>query len=152
MCCKENIIKHAITNWNINVDYVLDMGCGNGVVTKFLFKHGAKEIDSSDPSDYAELKFIERFGKPCLRYSFEDIAAGTFPKKTYTLVVCSYSLHFYKSSLPAFLYRLRRLTSTLLIIGPEDRPVIESRYWHMVNEYQTRNEAKGRLFRAKWFM
>ncbi|MFZ8393417.1 hypothetical protein ACO1MB_14345, partial [Staphylococcus aureus] len=83
---------------------------------------------------------------------FEDIAAGTFPAKRYTLVVCSYSLHFYKSSMPAFLYRLRRLTSTLLVIGPGDKPTIESRYWYLSNEYKARNEAKGRLFREKWFV
>lgn len=149
---KEEIIRHAVANWNVDLGRVLDMGCGNGIVTKFLFKHGAVEVDSSDPSDYAEFKFRERFGRPCLRHSFEDIAAGTFPAKRYTLVVCSYSLHFYKSSMPAFLYRLRRLTSTLLVIGPGDKPTIESRYWYLSNEHKARNEAKGRLFREKWFV
>ncbi len=149
---KEEIIRHAIANWNIDLNHVLDMGCGSGIVTKILLKYGASEVDSSDPSDYAELKFAERFNKKCLRYSFEDIASGVFPKKTYTLVVCSYSLHFYKSSLQAFLYRLRRLTSTLLVIGPNNRPAIESRHWILTNEYQAKNQAKGRLFKMKWFM
>lgn len=149
---KEEIIQHAIKNWNIDLSCVLDIGCGSGIITKLLLKHGAKEVDSSDPADYAELKFVERFGKPCMRYSFENIANQTFPHKKYSLVVCSYSLHFYKSSLSEFLYNLRKFTSNFLVIGPNDKPIIETKYWHLVGEYQTRNQAKGRLFRTKWLL
>ena len=149
---KEEILSHAVGNWSVDLSSVLDMGCGSGIVTKLLLNHGAVEVDSSDPADYAEFKFKERFGRACLRYGFEDIAGGTFPPKKYTLVVCSYSLHFHKSSLSEFLYRLRRLTSTLLVIGPGDLPVIDSRYWYNAGEHQTKNHTKGRLFRAKWLM
>jgi SAM-dependent methyltransferase len=148
---KEEVIRQA-ANWNVDFRCVLDMGCGNGIVTKLLLKHGALEVDSSDPSDDAYLRFTEKFGRPCLRYSFEDIAAGKFPKKTYSLVVCSYSLHFCKSSLVDFMCGLTKLTSTLLVIGPNGSPKIHSKYWRLDREQNVGSYAMGRLFRIKWIM
>lgn len=148
---KEEILKYALEHWGIDLSRVLDMGCGNGIMTKLLVKYGAGEIAAADASASAVERYVAATGRPCMTHSFEDIAEGRFPVRRYSLVVCSFSLHFLQPVyLPLFMAGLRRLTQTLLVIGPTDRPTIPlQNQWVLAGEHQTKNEARGRLFRTK---
>lgn len=147
---KEELLQHALKNWGLDLTRCLDMGCGSGLMTKYLFKYGAVEVDSSDPGDFAAEKFEATFGRSCLRYGFEHVADGSFPGGRYTLVVCAYSMHFMKKALvPAFMAGAVKLTDTLLVISPRDKPVIDSPDWLPAREYQARSRAMVRLFVTK---
>lgn len=147
---KEKLLQYALKHWGLDLTRCLDMGCGSGLMTKYLFKYGAGEVDSSDPGDFAAGNFEKEFGRSCLRYGFEHVAGGSFPGRDYTLVVCAYSMHFMKKSLmPAFMAGAVKLTNTLLVISPRDKPVIDSPDWLQAREFQSRSRAMVRLFTTK---
>lgn len=112
-------------------DGVLDLGCGTGLVTKWLLSKGYDNITGCDP--YLNTQYQLETGRPCLDFSFEDIANGELFTRQ-SLVICSFSLHLCPESfLHNCLYNLNLNSEQLLIISPHKRPDCHG-VWHLQKE------------------
>lgn len=67
----------------------------------------------------------------------------------FSLIICSYAMRLLHSSmLPNLLYQLSRLSSTLLIISPHNRPKIKPEFeWKNIGEIRE-GKAKARLYQT----
>lgn len=109
----------------------LDLGAGDGLVSRELIESNCNKVEGCDP--YLFNLYRDNIGRECLKYSFEDIAMGKLTKK-YDIVICSYSLHLAQLSyLPNILYCLARISDRLIILTPHKRPVIKD-YWRLAYE------------------
>jgi ubiquinone/menaquinone biosynthesis C-methylase UbiE len=151
---REEVIRHAARNWQLDFSNVCDLACGDGRITSFLLAFGlAVNVEGVDHARDSCLDYEKKTGRPCLNLKFEDIAAGSFPQRKYSLVICSFGLHFLDPDLiPGFLRGLTRYTSTFLLIGPGWQKPIPLDHWAKVEEYVASNGTPGRLFRRKTWM
>lgn len=99
---------------------VLDLCCGNGLVTRTLEERGYCRTVGCDPFLYRQ--YVWRTECPCLKYDFKDIAKGKLSGK-YNFIICSYGLHLCERSLlPFVFYQLARISAFLIVISPNKRP------------------------------
>lgn len=139
-------LTRCASQWQLDLSHVLDLACGSGEVTLILQSLGAQRVDGADP--FTADAYRRRTGQPALEVSFEQIAAGTLAERRYSLIVCSYALHLLEPSrLPALLLELAHSTSSLLILSPHKRPVIDAAWgWKLEAElYEER--VRARLFK-----
>ena len=151
---RECVIKYAATNWDLDFSYVLDLACGEGTITEILISMGyATNIEGVDICEECLIKYTAKFERPALKYSFADIVEGRFPQKKYSLIVCSYGLHFCDSKqLPDLLKSLSRLSTTLLVIGYCTTPAIPETDWRLTKTFFMNDGSKGRLYKRKLWM
>jgi hypothetical protein len=110
-------------NHNIpDLNNVLDLSCGDGLVTKTLVSLGYEGIEGSDP--YLYDRYRRETGKICHELSFTDIVKSGLANK-YSSIICSFALHLCdKSMLPNLVWRLSQATNQLVIISPSKFPNI----------------------------
>ncbi|CAK0809169.1 unnamed protein product [Prorocentrum cordatum] len=117
---------------------VHDLACGSGEASvAFGCWRGSAgcALDASDP--YTHAAFENRLGRPCRRWSFEDVAAGVLEEEQpYDLVLASFCLHLLeKSYLHTTLAALARSCRLLAVATPHKRPDIEgSTGWRLRSE------------------
>jgi len=110
--------------WKLDLTNSLDLCCGSGEITSLLDCN-----EGCDPYTYQS--YINNTGKPCMRFSFDDIMHGNLTKQ-YNTIVCSYALHLAdKSKLPQIIYQLSRICNNFLLISPNKKPEIHED-WGMV--------------------
>lgn len=125
----QSLIKSSLSKINYG-DNVLDLCCGNGLVTKILNNH-VRNIYGNDP--FMKKQYIEQTGKKCFDYNFTQLSTTTNLPKVDT-IVCSFSLHLCeKSLLPNVLYNLSLIANKLIIITPNKKPEINL-FWTLENE------------------
>lgn len=105
---------------------VLDLACGNGMVSNILKKCGISNIEGADK--YMYNRYINETGFLCYPFSFEDIADfNCIFEKQYNVIICSYAFDLvpesYKNKL---LYSLSTYTDTLILIRPNSHVVPET--------------------------
>jgi SAM-dependent methyltransferase len=129
------VLRQAVTRWQLDLTTVLDLACGSGEVTLALRALGAGQIDGIDP--YTGAAYRARTGQPAAALRFEDIAAGAWQGHTYSLIVCSFALHLLPVSwLPAVLAQLRENADCLLLLTPHKRPIIRTEWgWRLHDEF-----------------
>ena len=129
----EKIIQSLIETSLTTVDYgnnVLDMCCGNGLVTK-IFNHHVKNIYGNDP--FMKKQYVEQTRKKCFDYDFTQLSQNANLPKVDT-IVCSFALHLCeKSLLPNVLYNFSLIADKLIIITPNKKPEINL-FWTLENE------------------
>lgn len=129
----ETIIQSLIEASLYTVDYgdnVLDMCCGNGLITKIL-NHHVKNIYGNDP--FMQKQYIEQTEKNCFNYDFTQLSQNANLPKVDT-IVCSFALHLCeKSLLPNVLYNFSLIADKLIIITPNKKPEINL-FWTLENE------------------
>ena len=124
-------LGHAISNWFIPLDTVLDLACGSGEITSQILYY-TKNVVGVDP--YTFDAYYNRIGKYPLLYSFEDIANGIMKDHHFDIIICSFALHLIeKSRLPGVCYALSQISDKLLIITPNKKPTI-SWFWELKQE------------------
>lgn len=141
----ENPHKEFVNNCLMNSFYqyftedasVLDLACGNGLISNILKHCGVTNIEGSDK--YMHYRYTEETGFPCYPYSFEDISDfNCIFEKYYDVIICSYAFDLvpesYKEKL---LYSLSTYTDTLILIRPNSH-VIESSIWFDVYKYKSK--------------
>jgi hypothetical protein len=138
-------IEMAVSRWPLDLSRVLDLAAGSGEVTMALRELGAGEIDACDPHLFAQ--YERRIGRPCERFSFEDIAAGAMAGREYKLIVCSFALHLVEASrLPLVCSQLALIAPALLVLTPHKRPEIREQWgWALAGEF-----VWARV-RARWY-
>lgn len=114
-----SIILDKINNINI-----LDIACGNGLVTNLFNNYKKIKIDGLDP--YFKNKYIK------YNYSFQDIALGYLTEK-YDICICCYGFHLLdKSWYYHFFNSLALITNYFIIITPSKKIIINHHKWNTI--------------------
>lgn len=112
---RKNHLQLPLTN-------VLDLACGNGLVTNSLQILGYSEIIGID--QYMNAEYSSRTGRQSYRMSFKDIVNDGLPYD-FSCIICSFALHLCPySMLPDLLWRLSERSNTLVVISPSKFPII----------------------------
>lgn len=129
-------ISYVFNKWPLDFSSVLDLACGNGLITKILDGLGVRNIDAADA--FLSKEYKKETGRKCFNMSFEDIMKGSLRNNSYSLVICSYALHLLdEDKLPSFLLALTESTDSLLIISPHKRPYIKEGWgWDLKKEIE----------------
>jgi hypothetical protein len=128
-------IEMAVSRWPLDLSRVLDLAAGSGAATLALRELVATSIEACDPYLYAQYEC--RVGRPCDRFSFEEIAAGALAGREYSLIVCSFALHLVDASrLPMVCLQLGSIAPAILVITPHKRPEIRAQWgWELGGEF-----------------
>jgi len=112
---------------------VLDLACGNGLVSNLLKHCGVSDIEGADK--YMHDRYTEETGFVCYPYSFEDIADfNCIFEKRYDVIICSYAFDLVPESYrQKLLYALSTYTDTLILIRPNSH-VIDPAIWLEVHQ------------------
>lgn len=130
--CMEKVISFGYDELND----VLDLASGTGEITNILTDMGYDAVMGCDPYLYREYEL--NTGKKCLRYSFNDIQQNALSYMKFDTIICSYGLHLAdKSILPDLFWNLSQISKTLVIISPNNNPVVKEDYgWTLEKEFK----------------
>jgi len=118
------LINKLIIENIVDLTKVLDLSSGNGEVTDILTNNGVNNIEACDP--YLCDNYRNNFNYRCFDCSFDDIFNGKLNDK-YSVIFCSYALHLSDNSkLPNILWNLSLITDHLVILSPNNKPVINN--------------------------
>jgi len=116
----KEVLDASISFWNPDLTNVLDLACGDGVITRNL---KATNVVGIDP--YTNEAYLSKTGKQALTYTFDDISNGAISDHRYSLIICSYALHLVEQSkLRKLEYMLALISKYMLIISPHKNPTI----------------------------
>lgn len=111
---------------------VLDLACGDGLVTNILKDLLGREapyatIIGCDP--YMNEEYERHTNRRCLNMSFKDIVVqglrSEVPYGKFCCIICSFGLHLCeKSFLPDLTWRLSEISDTLVVISPTKFPYL----------------------------
>ena len=119
------------------LESVLDLACGNGLVTSSLQALGHFDVIGLDP--FRSEEYTARTGRPSYRMSFKDIVNDGLPHD-FSCIICSFAMHLCQHSmLPDLLWRLSERSNTLVVISPTKfpiigKPVVENICWTANNK------------------
>jgi len=127
----EYIYTTYITHLINNNDIILDIACGDGLISRLINKHNNTQhttiiVEGTDP--YFNNKYVT------YKYSFEDIAKGNIPllNNYYNVVICCYAFHLLNTSwYYMFLEHLAQITNIFIIITPSKKIIINHPRWHI---------------------
>lgn len=123
--------------------HALDLACGSGEASLVMMKHGWK-VTGIDP--YTTQAYVRRTGQIAGSLSFEDIINGKLNIK-FDLIVCSYAMHLLeRSKLPYLIYQLYRITSKLIIITPNNRPILKPEWGFRLIQSCKCSKAKAMIY------
>ncbi len=142
------VLREAVSRWNLDLTQVLDLACGSGEVTLVLQQLGAKQIDGVDP--FTGEAYLARTSQQAEAVSFEQVASGAMAGRRYSLVVCSFAMHLVAESwLPSLLFQLGELSDYLLILTPHKRPELKAEWgWMLDGEFMI-ERVRARLYWLK---
>lgn len=110
---------------------VLDLCCGNGLVTNYLKSIGFKNIYGIDP--YFSEIYQQKTKEVCYKKNFKEIVLSNDLEEC-DIIICSFALHLCeKSLLPQLLFKLSQIGKELVVITPHKNPVIKNS-WSMKSE------------------
>jgi hypothetical protein len=143
------VLDIVVREWKLDLSKVLDLAAGSGEVTVALREIGVGEIEGVDPFTF--VAYESRTGVRAGRETFEDIAAGAFAGRDYSLIVCSFAMHLVEESrLAGLAKQLSQIGSKLLILTPHKRPVLRPDWgWELENE-RVKHRVRARIYRSMW--
>jgi len=136
------IIDEIFNSGLVDFTKCLDLSCGDGLITQILVNKGVMNVKGLDP--YMCKEYEEETKKKCLKLSFKDIQSGKL-SESFSTIFCSYGLHLCESSiLPDVLWNLSLISEFLVIISPNNRPIItENNGWkHIYNMKKGKSKCK----------
>ncbi len=112
---------------------VLDLACGNGLISTVLKSCGVSNIEGSDK--YMFERYSEETSLNCYPYSFEDIADFNCQfNQYYDVIICSYAFDIVPESYRnKMLYALSTYTDKLILIRPNSHE-LDSELWELVHK------------------
>lgn len=122
--------------WLFNFKSVLDLACGDGLISKHLINNDmADSIIGCDKFMYS--RYSKETGKECLQLSFEDVANFETELPKSDIIVISYAIDLVpKSYLQQLLFALSLSSKYLLVIRP-NKHSLNSPYWNEVKSYKS---------------
>lgn len=144
----KNSLINIVNNYNLDFSNVLDLAAGTGEVTTILNELNINNIIGLDPYLYDE--YIKNTNNKCLKYSFNDIQKGILDKYKFSTIICSYALHLCeKSILPDVLWNLSLISKNLIILSPNNNPIInETNGWILIDNFKIK-KCKTRIYKSK---
>ncbi len=135
------------TLWQItDQDLVLDMCCGNGIITAQIAQ-GCRHVTGVDYSEPL-IRIAKRYNNPgnisyyCM--SVLDPEAQDFPEAPFTKIYMSESLqHFSEDDLPQMLQLIMKVSNASTVVFFSGIPDIE-RLWHFYDTEERREEYRRR--------
>jgi hypothetical protein len=136
-----NILIDIIKNIYSNSLTILDIACGNGLVSKIINNYLLNNklennniiIEGTDP--YFNNKYCN------YNYSFEDIANGLISNKKYNIGFCCYAFHLLnKSWYYQFFNELANIVDEFIIITPSKKINIKHNLWKKIKHYRTKDK------------
>jgi len=110
---------------------ILDLCCGDGLVTNYLKSIGFENIYGIDP--YFSEIYQQKTKKVCYKKDFKEIVLSNDLKEC-DIIICSFALHLCeKSLLPQLLFKLSQIGKELVVITPHKNPV-KKNSWSMERE------------------
>jgi 2-polyprenyl-3-methyl-5-hydroxy-6-metoxy-1,4-benzoquinol methylase len=110
---------------------ILDLCCGDGLVTNYLKSIGFKNIYGVDP--YFQEIYQQKTKEVCYKKDFKEIVLSNDLEEC-DIIICSFALHLCeKSLLPQLLFKLSQIGEELVVITPHKNPVIKNS-WSMERE------------------
>jgi hypothetical protein len=134
---KDQVRKLLAENYtDLSLYNVLDLACGDGLVTSILKDLLGREapyttIIGCDP--YMNEEYERHTNRRCLNMSFKDIVVqglksglrSEFACRVDGCIICSFGLHLCeKSLLPDLTWRLSEISDTLVVISPTKFPYL----------------------------
>lgn len=148
----EKCIKKCISFGFDEFDNTLDLASGTGEVTSILFKLGYNDINIIGCDPYLFREYELNTGKKCLRYSFSDIQKGVLNNMLFDTIVCSYALHLSEESiLPDLFWNLSLISKILIIISPNNKPVLKRDCGWELNNLFKEGKSKCRIYNSNNF-
>ena len=143
----ERCIKRCISYGFDKFDNVLDLASGTGEVTTILNKLGYKDINIIGCDPYLFREYELNTNKKCLKYSFEDIQKGLLNNLLFDTIICSYALHLAEESiLPELFWNLSLISNILIVISPNNKPVLKDNNGWELDKYFKEGKSKCRIY------
>jgi 2-polyprenyl-3-methyl-5-hydroxy-6-metoxy-1,4-benzoquinol methylase len=126
---------------------ILDLGCGDGLITKILKQRGPYYLIGLDK--YMAQRYRDETGFICYEASFEEVAMKGLPTdEHFDTVICSYMVDIIPESYRHnFFWNVAAQTNRLMVIRPNshilDFPFLELEYRKKVGK------AKMTIYRSK---
>lgn len=118
---KELVIKNAD---RLNYHSILDFCSGGGEISLLVKGLGFDQITGSDP--YTHQLYQKKLQQPCHKWSFDDVIKGVLTEQ-YSSIICSFAMHLCpEEKLYPLVLQLFQQTSSLVIITPHKRPILET--------------------------
>jgi hypothetical protein len=118
------LLKQSLFLFNKN-DYILDLSCGNGIITKYLLGNDFINIKGCDP--YLYEIYQKETGCECYKLNFNDLINNQL-NESFNIAICSFALHLCEENkLYNFLSSLKynNQVKLLIIISPTKKPNID---------------------------
>jgi hypothetical protein len=116
------------------------MSCGNGEITSILVNNNIKNINATDP--YLCPSYNKKYNFNCMNYSFKDILNNKL-NINYSTIFCSYALHLADNSMiPNISWNLSLISEYLVIITPNNKPIINSGWNKILNLKYKKSKCK----------
>ncbi len=146
----ENCIKKCIGFGFDEFNRTLDLASGTGEITKILMKLGYNNIDIIGCDPYLYREYTMNTNKICLKYSFSDIQQGELDNYKFDTIICSYGMHLADDSiLPDMLWRLSMISKFLIIISPNNRPVVKEENGWVLDKFFKIGKSKCKIYISK---
>lgn len=145
---KKQVIECLSKLYSSNCEKVLDLACGDGLVTKWIKEHFQAEVIGCDK--FMAERYKKETGKDCKEYTFQDIASNKSNlDKDFDLIICSYAIDLVpKSYMSNLLWELAQISEHLLIIRPNNH-ILENNFWDVENKAKE-GKAKAVLYKRKF--
>ena len=104
----DRILLKSFANENLNKGQLIDLGCGPGQTTKYLFDCGLTELIGIDISP--EMVAVAKNSNPSLKFETADILKLKYPDKTFGSAIAFYSIiHFEYAQLKIAFKEIKRV-------------------------------------------
>lgn len=119
------IYKKYISNLIKKSDTILDIACGDGLISRLVLKYnGNNKVEGIDP--FFTNKYVN------YKMDFKDIICGKI-NKFYNISICSYAFHLIqKNMIYDFLTQLSLCCDKFIIISPSKKINISHPFWNNI--------------------
>jgi len=145
---KAQVIECLKKLYSAKCEKVLDLACGDGLVTKWIKAHFEADIIGCDK--FMADRYKKETGRDCKEFTFQDIANNKSNlDKDFNVVICSYAIDLVPQSyMPNLLWQLAQMSERLLIIRPNNH-VLDNTFWEVESKAKE-GKAKAVLYKRKF--
>lgn len=126
------VVKCLESTFNPEWKSVLDLACGNGLVSKWVHRnHNANLIVGCDK--FMSERYKKETGFDCYDLTFEEMTQDvTSIQKQFDVVICSYAIDLLdKSYIGALAWQLATIAKNVILIRPNNHVLDIHGCWHL---------------------
>jgi 2-polyprenyl-3-methyl-5-hydroxy-6-metoxy-1,4-benzoquinol methylase len=108
-------------------DKILDLACGDGLITRILQNINIRNVEGCDP--FFQDIYMKKTDCSCSSLSFQDISLGKFNEQ-FDVVICCFAYHLIeKSFVYHFWEAMSEITDKFIIISPTKNMKLSHPKW-----------------------